>query len=478
MKVVPGLRGIVFTSPSRWLGNMIQSVAVLRDLGCTLPIQLSYVEGQLSDTELEKARSFNISTVDISRELKKYSWGDREMSLGGPKVDSIIASPFEQVLFLDPDVMPLRDPTYLFDSNRFKKYGALIWGDTMKRGSRNALWKVMELEGKYREEMEFESGQMLFDKSKVWKGLMMAKHLSSEAKYYFNHFWGDKETFHWGFRAIDLPYYLNPQYLQVVGVLVDDAHPAGGAMLTKLPTEPPTYKIPDGSKFCGIAMLQLDFYDGPESDAEAELAYKGKPLFMHGNGLKYTFHAEVQSFQVAMTYVPPKGKFVHNFDGMFHDWIGNYKNMEHCIGLVNVRGLDIKVWDWESENPGFSDMYREAHRIGFSNPQEREKIIKSKEDDKVHQEKWISFMKTVDPYDAEKLGIKPGSRGVVLTGSERWADNVVMAALFLRELGCNLPVSFAYIDDQIGKKTLDKLSVQHYSCRHYQNHKIVRLGIA
>ena len=56
LNIIPGSRGIVFTSSERWVGNMIQSIYVLRELGCKLPIQFSYIAGQIKDADLERIR--------------------------------------------------------------------------------------------------------------------------------------------------------------------------------------------------------------------------------------------------------------------------------------------------------------------------------------------------------------------------------------------------------------------------------------
>jgi hypothetical protein len=66
-------------------------------------------------------RSFNISTVDYSDNIIGDEWGAEEYRLGASKVDSILASSFEEVLFLDPDNFVLQDPTYLFDTKIFEK---------------------------------------------------------------------------------------------------------------------------------------------------------------------------------------------------------------------------------------------------------------------------------------------------------------------------------------------------------------------
>ncbi len=39
----------------------------------------------------------------------------------------VFFSQFDQVLFLDADNLPLRDPSFLFDTPEFKDTGALFW---------------------------------------------------------------------------------------------------------------------------------------------------------------------------------------------------------------------------------------------------------------------------------------------------------------------------------------------------------------
>ena len=60
--------------------------------------------------------------MEFSRYVKGNTWNREEMRLGAAKVDAIMASPFEEVLFLDPDNFVLKDPTYLFDTSMFKRF--------------------------------------------------------------------------------------------------------------------------------------------------------------------------------------------------------------------------------------------------------------------------------------------------------------------------------------------------------------------
>jgi hypothetical protein len=47
------------------------------------------------------------------------------------------------------------------------------------------VWELMGLKGKSFRELEFETGQIVLNKRKVWTALQMTKYLSIQAKYYF-----------------------------------------------------------------------------------------------------------------------------------------------------------------------------------------------------------------------------------------------------------------------------------------------------
>jgi alpha 1,2-mannosyltransferase len=51
------------------------------------------------------------------------------------KAESIVASSFDEVLYLDSDNVPLRDPAYLFDSDLYagkNQHGVVFWSDLNK----------------------------------------------------------------------------------------------------------------------------------------------------------------------------------------------------------------------------------------------------------------------------------------------------------------------------------------------------------
>lgn len=364
--IVPGSRGVVLTSASASVAKAIAAVLLLRETGCTLPVQFSYLSSQVTDVDLDVLRSFNISTREFSDHIKGNNWNREEFRLGAAKVDSILASPFEEVLFLDPDNFVLQDPTYLFETNIFKRYGALFWPDYKVRKNETELEEIYQIfdHTSRRPALEFESGQIVLNKRMVWPALQLAKCISFRARYYFGHFLGDKEAFFWGFTGATVPFYLNPHYLQSVGMVLE---------------EESVFNVDDSSKpgrvFCGLSMLQMDFKDATEDSNDSDLEeYTPRPLFMHGNNIKYIYKKDVDYFQSAMTYVVPledrkRGK---NFADYRVDFRASeddkkFPQFKNCIQMDNAKGLKIRMWDWSSQNPGnWSKKFHDAMAMGHN----------------------------------------------------------------------------------------------------------------
>ena len=45
------------------------------------------------------------------------------------KAYAILHCPFEEVLLLDADIVPVRDPSFLFDSDEYQRSGSVLWPD-------------------------------------------------------------------------------------------------------------------------------------------------------------------------------------------------------------------------------------------------------------------------------------------------------------------------------------------------------------
>ncbi|KAI9347766.1 mannosyltransferase putative-domain-containing protein [Zopfochytrium polystomum] len=346
-------KGVVLTGSGGWVDNAVMAALFLRETGCALPVSFAYIDGQLSADALAKLRAYNVTPFDISATVSRYGWTSDELGMGGPKLDAILAAPYEQVLFLDPDVMPLRDPSFLFDSHAFARHGALFWPDLPRRNRASIMWRVMGLledevaakgeaqqTTRVNELLEVESGIVLVDKRRAWRGLKLAEHMAAEGRYYFKHFHGDKETFFWGFKASGTPFFQNPNYLYMVGRLVSSDHPLGGAPARSSGGGHIT--LPIGTRFCGQSMVQLDFEDSPDADDDGRSGRPRHPLFVHWNGVKYSYHADRDPFAVAQTFVPAAGRAAAEYPDVHYDWDWELHGLKHCVALPG--GLEVPTF--------------------------------------------------------------------------------------------------------------------------------------
>jgi hypothetical protein len=121
---------------------------------------------------------------------------------------AIVTSEFDEILLLDADNIPVRDPTFLFDEPAFRETGAVFWKDFWKTRPDNAIYKILELE--CTDEFEQESGQILLKKSHpgVMKALSLSFFLQSKPELYFKLLLGDKDTFRLSWRALGLEYHM------------------------------------------------------------------------------------------------------------------------------------------------------------------------------------------------------------------------------------------------------------------------------
>lgn len=192
---------------------------------------------------------------------------------------AIAASTFAEVLYLDSDNLPLRDPVHLFFDSEYEKTGIVFWPDYNKDHRRscsiliyrlflipchpmflladNVIWRIL---GKscYNSEWEVESGQILINKrgndGLNLAALHIASHMQLEHNFWFRVSGGDKDTFRYAFWALNIPYTAAPRWLSSLGSSV-------------------------GDHFCGYVMLQ---YDISKNENGHYL-----PLFLHANLLKH-----------------------------------------------------------------------------------------------------------------------------------------------------------------------------------------------
>ena len=200
-----GGRGIVMAAggPRHFTNAWVTLNVLRRVVGCTLPVQLWYLgPDELSPQMIELLRPLDVACVD--------AFAVRECHLvrrlGGweCKPYAIIHSPFREVLWLDADNTPLVDPSFLFAEPEHARTGAIFWPDLGSLAPDHPIWPLCRVP--WRDEPEFESGQIVLDKARCWDALQLTMHLNAWSDVYYRYVYGDKETFHLAWRMLDRPY--------------------------------------------------------------------------------------------------------------------------------------------------------------------------------------------------------------------------------------------------------------------------------
>lgn len=199
-------RGIVIPGGgARYFTCAYVLIRRLRELGCTLPIELWHLGVfEMDQVMRDLVEPLNVKVVDAYTVRREHPI----KNLNGWELNAYAVqnSAFEEVMLLDADNMALRDPSFLFDHSMYKEHGALFWPDYdfQRLKPQNAIWDVMEVP--YRDEQAFESGQLLIDKKRSWRPLSLAVHFNSESDFYYKLVLGDKETFRFGWHCTGQPY--------------------------------------------------------------------------------------------------------------------------------------------------------------------------------------------------------------------------------------------------------------------------------
>ena len=177
----------------RMFTNAYVLIHVLRrHLGCLLPIEVwHFGSRELSPRMASLLRELDAQPVDACAVMSL-----RPPQLANPwqlKPYAIKWSQFRDVLYLDADQVPVRDPAELFAWPQFLAKGAVFWPDIIDLLADNPVWQICGLLP--RRVISIESGQLLIDKARHWASLDMTLALNEEAHHIYKVIYGDKDTF-------------------------------------------------------------------------------------------------------------------------------------------------------------------------------------------------------------------------------------------------------------------------------------------
>ncbi|ETK77533.1 hypothetical protein F441_16511 [Phytophthora nicotianae CJ01A1] len=249
-----GSKGIVMVVYPKMVPSAYASLRTLRGiLNCTLPIELWYrpKEMQAAPGSMAPLLQLEASHADLTfREID-----DKKATGFGAKVFAIYHSYFEQILFLDSDNVPVRDPSFLFETQEFKEKGAIFWPDfwhprhtIFNVHGQSLLWEL--LDQRFVNMFEQESGQLVIDRRRHGAPLELVKFYIFHTPNFFKTFelvHGDKDLFRLAWLKLKAPFHMMDTPPAVAGKAFNNS-------------------------FCGMTMVQHDA--------------NGDVLFLHRNTRK------------------------------------------------------------------------------------------------------------------------------------------------------------------------------------------------
>jgi len=178
-------------------------INMLRRLRSRLPIQLWHLGPSEVDGAMRRmVEKLDVECVDAIKISEQYPC--RILSGWELKAYSILYSPFEEILLLDADNVPLAFPECLFEWTEYRKTGAVFWPDYHHLKQRSEIWAICG--APFRRGPQFETGQILVNKAKCWRALHLALWYNAFSDFYYQYIHGDKDTFHMAFLKLNQRY--------------------------------------------------------------------------------------------------------------------------------------------------------------------------------------------------------------------------------------------------------------------------------
>ncbi|KAI4724851.1 putative alpha-1,3-mannosyltransferase [Aureobasidium sp. EXF-10728] len=320
-------RGMVLTFNEDQTHMVLTSIRSLRKLGSTMPVEVMYYgEGDLGQEYRELLEEIpGVVTRDMSTMVDDVGWELRGWAL---KPWAMLMSSFQEVLFMDADVLFFANPEILFEDPQYLETGALFFKDRNlgREDKRKWLKKVLPLpisnKVKHNRLWTKESGHMqdsgvvLVDKWRHFVPLLLTARLNgidrdtkgeTGKKGVYEMVYGDKETFwlSWEMAGV-LDYAFHNGSTGILGVLeqddedksddsdMNDELSSGETHQTRKQTVEPAQ--PRNYTSCSPQLLHLDAED--------------KPLWLNGWIAQSKFSAptdlNIDSFEVFMKEPPRK----------------------------------------------------------------------------------------------------------------------------------------------------------------------------
>ena len=276
-----GKKGVVMLVTKDSFKMAYSNIIMMRGFS-NISIEIYHYNELTNPQQIVFANMLNINVIDL-KELVfishpiNYIKDKRNYQL---KSAAMLASQFEDILFLDTDNIPVKDPYLFFDLPEYKQFGLILWPDIWKTNPKNPVFKIFNTT--CRNTWEIEAAQILVNKRKHFKSLLLAYHILQDREFWFDVFFGDKDVMTYAATIAGLPFKVAPYFPSLVGY-VD--------------------RLKGNFLFCGLVMLQRGF--------------DGYPMFFHANQVKYRGNVRKDSLDKIIMY--KNGFQNHGLKGLLVD---------------------------------------------------------------------------------------------------------------------------------------------------------------
>ncbi|GHJ88582.1 hypothetical protein NliqN6_4984 [Naganishia liquefaciens] len=240
-------RGIVMVAGNAdTLQRVKWSVAYMRQQGTTLPVQVYHFPSERpadDDPIRQELDELAVQLVEATGQSKDAG-KTKSYHL---KALAVVQCPWREVLYLDSDSIPLRDPEYMFDSPSYLRTRFWATPDYWKTSANNPMWAILGI--RCRNEWEMEAGQIFVDKKYHLDVFLLTQYMLEHHHWFFWFSDGDKDIFRWALLALRKRWGVPARWVAASALAGNTA-----------------------SGWCGHTMTQFDAY--------------GDPLFIHYNLMK------------------------------------------------------------------------------------------------------------------------------------------------------------------------------------------------
>ncbi|KAK1147850.1 mannosyltransferase [Aspergillus melleus] len=246
----PRTKGIVSAAGGTYFPTFLVTLRMLRRTGSTLPVEVfvkDWVEYEPYICEIVLP-PLHAKCIVLSEMLSGLDGGDSNYPIEGYQIKSfaILFSSFENLIWMDADILPLHDPGPLLQYEPFSSTGLVTWPDFWKNTASPLYFNVSrQLEPPVNTRAATESGALLISKKTHYMTLILAAYYNYHGPSYYYSLLdqgapgeGDKDTFLHAATALGQKFYT------VSEPVVDLGHPdrwnrgtLGAAMLQADPME-------------------------------------------------------------------------------------------------------------------------------------------------------------------------------------------------------------------------------------------------